>query len=66
MNKLSIINEIDHMMENYCEGCFIKKQLRKDKSKGAAHRFCIETCTVGSQLKFLGNELNKVKTTNTQ
>lgn len=59
MNKVSIINEIDEMLNTYCEGCFVKRQIRKDQGKTAAHRFCISDCTVGSQLQFLGNELNK-------
>ncbi|AQQ53542.1 zinc-finger domain-containing protein [Planococcus lenghuensis] len=59
MNKRSIINEIDEMIETYCDGCFLKKQLREDKGKRAAHKFCIESCTVGQQLQFLGRELNK-------
>lgn len=62
MNKLSIINEIDETMEMYCEDCFIRKQIRKDQGKTAAHRFCISNCTVGQQLQFLGNELNKMGT----
>ncbi len=62
MDKLSIINEIDCMMQTYCEGCFVRKQIRKEQGKTAAHRFCISNCTVGSQLQFLGNELNKIGT----
>ncbi|RNF40454.1 zinc-finger domain-containing protein [Planococcus salinus] len=62
MNKVSIINEIDEMLNTYCEGCFVKKQIRKEQGKTAAHRFCISDCTVGSQLQFLGNELNKTAT----
>ena len=59
MKKVSIINEIDEMLNTYCEGCFVKAQLRKDEGKTAAHRFCISNCTIGTQLQFLGNELNK-------
>ncbi|MCM3610997.1 zinc-finger domain-containing protein [Planomicrobium okeanokoites] len=59
MNKLSIINEIDEMLNTYCEGCFVRAQIRKDEGKTAAHRFCISNCTIGTQLQFLGNELNK-------
>ncbi|MBT2582100.1 zinc-finger domain-containing protein [Planococcus sp. ISL-109] len=60
MKKVSIINEIDDMLSTYCEGCFVKAQLRKDEGKTAAHRFCISECTVGTQLQFLGQELNKM------
>ncbi|AUD13966.1 zinc-finger domain-containing protein [Planococcus sp. MB-3u-03] len=54
MKKVSIINEIDEMLNTYCEACFVKAQLRKDEGKTAAHRFCISECTVGTQLQFLG------------
>lgn len=55
----TIVQDIDEINEKYCEGCFVKQQLRKDQGKSAAHRFCIESCSVGDQLKFLGQELIK-------
>lgn len=58
----SIVQEIDELNETYCEGCFVKKQLRKESGKPTAHRFCIEKCTVGEQLQFLGEELLKSST----
>lgn len=61
MNKQIVIS-IDELLETYCEGCLIKNELRQKGGKTAAHRFCIDTCTVGDQLKFLGTELIKVKT----
>ncbi|MFC4411311.1 zinc-finger domain-containing protein [Chungangia koreensis] len=61
MDKSSVMMEIDELLLNYCEECFLKKQNKLDLGKKAAHRFCIEQCTVGEQLKFLGQELNKVK-----
>lgn len=61
MNKSSVMTEIDELLMRYCEGCFLKKQNKQDLGKKAAHRFCIAKCTVGEQLKFLGQELNKVK-----
>ncbi|GKV55388.1 MULTISPECIES: zinc-finger domain-containing protein [unclassified Sporosarcina] len=59
MNKLTVMTEINEMLDTYCEGCFIKKQLAKDCGKTGAHQFCIQTCTIGEQLRFLGNEMNK-------
>lgn len=50
------------MLTTYCEGCFVRTQIRKDEGKTAAHRFCISNCTIGTQLQFLGNELNKTGT----
>lgn len=60
MNKTIIMNEIDGILDAYCDGCFLKIQLTKDKGKSGAHKFCITTCTIGEQLKFLGQEMNKI------
>ncbi len=57
MKNSQIINEIDQLLENYCEGCFVKKQLRKEKGKSMAHQFCINECTVGEEIKEAGNKL---------
>ncbi len=59
MDKTMVMTEIDTILDTYCEGCFLKSQLAKDKGKTAAHRFCISGCTIGDQLKFLGKEMNK-------
>lgn len=55
----TIVQDIDELTEQFCEGCFVKTQLRKEHGKANAHRFCIEKCTVGEQLQFLGQELLK-------
>ena len=60
MNKEMIMSEIDEILTSYCEGCFLKTQLSKDQGKTGAHRFCIKTCTIGEQLQFLGQEMNKI------
>lgn len=57
-----MISEIDDLLETYCEGCLIKSEFRQKDGKTVAHRFCINTCTVGDQLQFLGDQLIKVKT----
>lgn len=59
MDRSIIFNEIDAVIDTYCEGCLLKKHLTKDKGKTAAHKFCITDCTIGDQLRFIGNELNK-------
>ncbi|MET3575189.1 zinc-finger domain-containing protein [Bhargavaea ullalensis] len=60
MNKIDLIQDIDELLDRYCEDCFLKRQLREEKGKTAAHSFCIRGCTVGEQLQFLGAELNKL------
>lgn len=58
-SRLKIMNEIDEVMDRYCNDCLLKRTLNKERGKTAAHRFCINECTIGDQLKFLGNEMNK-------
>ena len=60
MDKTIIMNDIDGILDTYCEGCFLKTQLSKDKGKSRSHKFCITTCTIGEQLQFLGQEMNKI------
>lgn len=57
MKNTEIINEIDQLIENYCEGCFVKAELRKEKGKTKAHQFCIKECTVGEEIREAGNKL---------
>lgn len=60
VERQTIMQEIDSVMDRYCEGCLVKKTLNKERGKTAAHRFCIQTCTIGDQLRFLGSEMNKM------
>ena len=60
MNKVSVMKEIDELTDTYCTDCLVIRDLRKKRGKTGAHRFCIEQCTVGEQLQFLGKELMKV------
>ncbi|WP_411197876.1 zinc-finger domain-containing protein [Sporosarcina sp. ANT_H38] len=54
------MSEINGILDVYCEGCFLKTQLSKDKGKTQSHKFCITTCTIGEQLQFLGQQMNKI------
>lgn len=60
MNKVSVMKEIDELTDTYCTECLVIRDLRKKRGKTGAHRFCIEQCTVGEQLQFLGKELLKI------
>ena len=60
MNKVSVMKEIDELTDTYCTECLVIRDLRKKRGKTGAHRFCIEQCTVGEQLQFLGKELLKL------
>ncbi|MEG0260893.1 MAG: zinc-finger domain-containing protein [Lysinibacillus sp.] len=60
MEKISVMKDIDELHDTYCGDCLVIQQLRKDRGKTGAHRFCIQSCTVGEQLQFLGQELMKI------
>lgn len=60
MDKSAIIKDIDELNDLYCIDCPIKKELRQTRGKAGAHRFCVEQCSVGEQLQFLGRELLKI------
>lgn len=60
LDKTLVMNEIDSIITDYCDGCFLKSALKEDKGRAGAHQFCITDCTVGEQLKFLGGEMNKL------
>jgi hypothetical protein len=64
LKKGFIVREIDNLLDTYCTDCFLKTEMCHKGGKTFAHRFCIQTCTVGDQLHFLGEELNKVKQNN--
>jgi len=52
-----VTNEINRLLEVYCDGCPIKHDLRARKGKTAAHQFCINGCSVGKELKQTGEKL---------
>ncbi len=60
MKKTTVTSEIDELLDMYCEGCLVKTQLTRERGKVDAHKFCIQECTVGDQLRFLGSEMNKL------
>ena len=60
MNQVDVMKDIDQLTDTYCTDCLVIRDLRKTRGKQGAHRFCIESCTVGEQFQFLGNEMLKV------
>ena len=60
MDKVAVMKDIDELTDVYCTDCLVIKELRKTRGKTNAHQFCIQRCTVGEQLQFLGQELMKV------
>ncbi|SCT05322.1 zinc-finger domain-containing protein [Staphylococcus caeli] len=51
------IATIDHLMNTYCNQCLLKQHIKKTEGKTQAHHFCISECSIGKEIKQLGNEL---------
>jgi NAD kinase len=51
------IDAIDQLMNTYCKTCLLKRHIKNTKGKTQAHHFCINECSVGKQIKQIGNEL---------
>lgn len=51
------IATIDHLMNTYCDHCLLKQHIKKTEGKTQAHHFCISECSIGKEIKQLGNEL---------
>ncbi|PLR99681.1 zinc-finger domain-containing protein [Bacillus sp. T33-2] len=58
MTRKELLAEVEHLFSTYCDGCFLQKQFKKDKSKTYAHRFCISKCTVGEKIRACGEKLS--------
>ena len=53
-----VFTEIEKLMIDYCQDCFLYKHNREEKGRCSAHRFCITNCTVGEEIKKLGSKLS--------
>ncbi|WP_042355327.1 zinc-finger domain-containing protein [Bacillus rubiinfantis] len=55
--RKEVLKQLESLFTDFCEGCFIQRQLRKEGGKRLAHRFCISQCTVGEKIKEYGKKL---------
>ncbi|KIL48876.1 hypothetical protein KP77_20870 [Jeotgalibacillus alimentarius] len=58
MEKQVALSAVDELMNTYCKSCPVKKQLRAEKGKLYAHKFCITECSIGMKIKELGKQLS--------
>jgi hypothetical protein len=56
--RKEVLTFVESLMAQYCEGCFLHRQLIKDGGRRRAHQFCISQCTVGQQIKEFGKKLS--------
>ncbi|RDU36414.1 zinc-finger domain-containing protein [Neobacillus piezotolerans] len=57
IGRKQLLQEINCLIQGYCEGCFLYRQNVLDSGKRKSHKFCISECTVGGQIKELGCRL---------
>ncbi|MCM2604946.1 zinc-finger domain-containing protein [Rossellomorea marisflavi] len=57
MDRKQLIDKVDELSDAYCKGCLLKAHFRKEYGKTHAHRFCIEECTVGREIRRYGERL---------
>ncbi|MDG5470591.1 zinc-finger domain-containing protein [Jeotgalibacillus sp. ET6] len=58
MERKKVIDEVDELFVTYCKDCLVKKQLRIERGKTRAHRFCIQECTIGEKIMRYGKHLS--------
>ncbi|TMU86824.1 zinc-finger domain-containing protein [Bacillus sp. BHET2] len=58
MNRKEVVDKVDELIDTYCNDCLLKAHFRKEHGKTYAHRFCIEKCTIGEQIRNHGEKLN--------
>lgn len=58
MERKKIFDEVEELFATYCQHCLVKKQLRLERGKTKAHRFCIQECTVGEKINKYGKHLS--------
>ncbi|MDQ6599391.1 zinc-finger domain-containing protein [Bacillus salipaludis] len=56
--RKEVLTHVETLMAQYCEGCFLHRQLIKDGGRRRAHQFCISQCTIGEQIKEFGKKLS--------
>lgn len=59
LNRIEMFENLQGVMTQFCEGCFLHKYLRGAEGKRSAHRFCITQCTVGEKLQEYGKKLSE-------
>jgi len=56
--RKELLSHVETLITEYCEGCFLHKQLKKEGGRRLAHRFCITQCTIGEKLQEYGKKLS--------
>jgi len=57
MERKKVMDEVEELFTIYCHNCPVKQQLRLERGKTRAHKFCIKECTVGEKISRYGKFL---------
>jgi hypothetical protein len=55
--RKELLSQVEGLINQYCDGCFLHQHLKKEGGRRVAHRFCISQCTVGEKLQEYGKKL---------
>ncbi|MDP4083514.1 MAG: zinc-finger domain-containing protein [Bacillota bacterium] len=58
MKRKELIEDVESLIAEYCNGCFVHQAHKEEYGRRFAHRFCITQCTVGEMLKKYGEKLS--------
>ncbi|WHY75811.1 zinc-finger domain-containing protein [Neobacillus sp. WH10] len=56
-SRKELFDQVEGLINQYCEGCFLHQQLKKEGGRRWAHRFCISQCTIGERIQEYGKKL---------
>ncbi|MBY0122666.1 zinc-finger domain-containing protein [Bacillus sp. S/N-304-OC-R1] len=59
MNRKQLYDEVEELLNTYCQGCLLHKLHKDEKGRTYAHKFCITDCTVGEKIKLIGSKLTQ-------
>lgn len=52
-----VLREINQITDDNCQGCQIRKTIKRSQNDRAAYQYCTEICPVGHLLKVKGRQL---------
>ncbi|WP_253701524.1 zinc-finger domain-containing protein [Bacillus sp. FJAT-27445] len=61
IERKQLLEELNFLIQHYCDGCFLYRQNVLDSGKRKSHKFCISNCTVGGEIKELGGRLTEIR-----
>lgn len=57
LERKLLLQQVEQTLDTYCSGCFLYHTHKKEFSRAYAHQFCLSSCTIGEQLRVIGEKL---------